>query len=93
VEDDTQVEEDEDPVPVRARRVGRNAEDGAVEGVTVFEPVSKAGLYRGVVERKMAVSKATELRKESAVQTEIIVSRCLDLIVGYVRNTGDGEIA
>ena len=36
---DTLIEEDKDASPVGSRGIGGNAENRAVEGVTVFQPV------------------------------------------------------
>ena len=50
VENDTLIQEEEQAGQVRARDVGRDADDGAVKWVPVFQPVFKAREDRGIGE-------------------------------------------
>ena len=48
MENDTLIEEEKQACPVRARNIGRDADDGAIEGVPIFQPVFKARKDGGV---------------------------------------------
>jgi hypothetical protein len=90
MKDDPLVHEDEDTVPVRSRRVSGNANDGAVEGVPVFQPVFEARAHRWIVKLEVGWAVSAQLGEESGVHAVVPTLVWVLLGISYVRDPRDG---